>query len=112
MRKAVTGLRAWLVQRISAVYMLLFIVYVLAHFAVEPPRSYLEWRGWILSPAVSIVSVVFFTALLVHAWVGLRDVMMDYVKPLAVRVFMLALLAGGLLAMGVWAARILLSAHD
>jgi succinate dehydrogenase / fumarate reductase membrane anchor subunit len=92
--------------------MLLFVVYVLAHFAVEPPRSYLEWRGWILSPAVSIVWFVFVTALLAHAWVGLRDVMMDYVKRLPVRVFMLALLASGLLAMGGWAARILLSAHD
>jgi succinate dehydrogenase / fumarate reductase, membrane anchor subunit len=111
-RKAVTGLRAWLVQRISAVYMLLFIVYVLAHFAVDPPRSHLEWRGWILSPGVSIVSFVFFAALLTHAWVGLRDVIMDYVKRLGVRVSMLALLAGGLLAMGGWTARILLLGHD
>jgi succinate dehydrogenase / fumarate reductase, membrane anchor subunit len=110
-RKAVTGLRAWLVQRISAVYMLLFIVYVLAHFAVEPPRSYLEWRGWMRSPGVSIVSFVFFAALLADAWVGLRDVIMDYFKRLGVRVSMLALLAGGLLAMGGWATRILLLGH-
>jgi succinate dehydrogenase / fumarate reductase membrane anchor subunit len=110
--KAVTGLRAWLVQRVSAVYMLLFIVYVLAHFAVEPPRSHLERRGWILSPGVSIVSFVFFAALLAHAWVGIRDVIMDYVKRRAIRVFMLALLTGGLLAMGGWMARILLSGYD
>ena len=108
MRKAATGLRAWLVQRISAVYMLLFIVYVLAHFAVDPPRSHLEWRGWILSPGVSIVSFVFFAALLAHAWVGLRDVIMDYVNRPATRVFVLAMLTGGLLAMGAWTVRILL----
>ena len=112
MRKAVTGLRAWLVQRISAVYMLLFIVYVLAHFTVDPPRSHLEWRGWILSPGISIVSFVFFAALLAHAWVGLRDVIMDYVNRPGMRVFVLALLTGGLLAMGGWTARILLLGHD
>jgi succinate dehydrogenase / fumarate reductase membrane anchor subunit len=107
-RKAVTGLRAWLVQRMSAVYMLLFIVYLLAHFMVDPPRSYLAWHSWIMSPGVSIAAFVFFAALLAHAWVGLRDVMMDYVHPLAVRVFALALLGGGLLAMAGWIGRILL----
>jgi succinate dehydrogenase / fumarate reductase membrane anchor subunit len=108
-RKAVTGLRAWLVQRISAVYMLLFIMYLLSHFIVDPPRSHLAWRGWILSPSVSVVSFVFFAALLAHAWVGLRDVIMDYIDGVAARMFVLALLAGGLLALGGWTARILLS---
>lgn len=108
MRKAVTGLRAWLVQRMSAVYMLLFIVYLLAHFIVDPPRSYLEWHSWIMSLGVRIAAFVFFAALLAHAWVGLRDVMLDYVHPLAVRVSALALLIGGLLAIAGWIARILL----
>ncbi|HEX2829203.1 MAG TPA: succinate dehydrogenase, hydrophobic membrane anchor protein [Burkholderiales bacterium] len=108
MRKAATGFRAWLVQRISAVYMLLFILYLLAHFIVDPPRSHLAWRGWILSPAVSIVSFAFFAALLMHAWIGLRDVTMDYVKHPGTRVFVLALLVAALLATGGWTARILL----
>ena len=112
MRKAVTGFRAWLVQRISAVYMLLFILYLLAHFIVEPPRSHLAWRGWILSPAVSIVSFVFFAALLTHAWVGLRDVIMDYVKHPGMRVLALAVLVAGLVAMSGWTARILLLTHQ
>jgi succinate dehydrogenase / fumarate reductase membrane anchor subunit len=111
-RKAVTGLRAWLVQRITAVYMLLFIVYLLARFTVDPPRSHLEWRGWILSPGISIIAFVFFAALFTHAWVGLRDVIMDYVKRPAARVFVLALLTGGLLAMGGWTARILLLGYQ
>jgi succinate dehydrogenase / fumarate reductase membrane anchor subunit len=111
-REPVTGLRAWLVQRISAVYVLFFVVYLLAHFAIDPPRSHLAWRGWILSPAVSIVSSLFFVALLTHAWVGLRDVTLDYVKHPGMRLFVLALLIAGLLAMGGWAARILLFVHN
>jgi len=65
--RAVTGSRAWLVQRISAVYMLFFILYLLAHLIADPPASYLAWRGWILSPVVSLVAFVFFSALLTHA---------------------------------------------
>jgi succinate dehydrogenase / fumarate reductase membrane anchor subunit len=104
----ITGLRAWLVQRISAVYMLLFIAYLLAHFVVDPPRSYLAWRGWVTGDGVSIAAGVFFAALLLHAWIGLRDVTLDYVHPVAVRLLVLAVVGGGLLALAAWVVRILL----
>jgi succinate dehydrogenase / fumarate reductase membrane anchor subunit len=51
--------------------------------------------------------MVFFAALLLHAWVGLRDVVLDYIKPLALRVGVLALLGFALLAVAMWAGRIL-----
>jgi succinate dehydrogenase / fumarate reductase membrane anchor subunit len=109
--RAVTGLRAWLVQRVSAVYMLLFIVFFLIHFVVDPPHSYPTWRGWMMSSNVSIATAVFFAALLAHAWVGVRDVIMDYVHPVALRVCMLALLGFGLTATGIWVMRILQMGH-
>ncbi len=108
MRKTFTGLRAWLVQRISAVYMLAFLLFLLLHFLLDPPHSYLAWHGWIMSHGVSIATFVFFSALLLHAWVGVRDVIMDYVHPLALRVCTLSLLGFGLIAVGTWVVRILL----
>jgi succinate dehydrogenase membrane anchor subunit len=104
----ITGLRAWLMQRLSAVYMLLFIMYLLAHFVIDPPRSHLAWRGWVMSGGVRIAAAVFFAALLMHAWIGLRDVTLDYVRPTPVRLFVLALMGSGLLAMAAWIVRILL----
>ena len=111
MRKAVTGLRAWLVQRVSAVYMLLFIVFFLIHFVTDPPHSYPAWREWIMSPSVSIVTTVFFAALLAHAWVGLRDVILDYIKPVGFRVGLLVMLGFGLTATAGWVVRILWMEH-
>jgi succinate dehydrogenase / fumarate reductase membrane anchor subunit len=111
MRKNFTGLRAWLVQRITAVYMLLFIVFFLAHFVVDPPHSYPAWHGWMMSSGVSIVTTVFFAALLAHAWVGLRDVILDYVHAMVFRVGLLVLLGLGLTALGVWVMRILWMEH-
>ncbi|MEO8628096.1 MAG: succinate dehydrogenase, hydrophobic membrane anchor protein [Betaproteobacteria bacterium] len=108
MRKAVTGLRAWLVQRVTAVFMLLFIVFLLLHFLFDRPCSYAAWHGWMSSPAMRIAAVVFFAALIAHAWVGLRDVIMDYVHPVATRVLVLALLGFGLAGIGAWVIRILL----
>jgi succinate dehydrogenase / fumarate reductase membrane anchor subunit len=107
-RRAVTGLRAWLVQRISAVYMLLFMLVLFVHFLVDPPHDYLAWHDWIRNPYISIAVFVFFAALLLHAWVGVRDVLMDYVHPLALRVTALAMLGFCLMAIATWAVRILL----
>lgn len=108
MRKAVAGLRAWMLQRVTAVFMLVFIAFLLLHFLFDRPHSYPAWRDWMLSPAVSIASAVFFAALIAHAWVGLRDVVLDYVHPVARRVFVLALLGFGLAGIGLWVIRILL----
>ncbi len=106
-----TGLRAWLVQRVSAVYMLLFIVVLLVHFLVDPPASYAAWHDWLTKPGISIATAVFFAALLLHAWVGVRDVILDYVQPAALRVSALALLGFGLAAIAAWVLRILLMGH-
>ena len=111
MRVHTTGLPAWLVQRASAVYMLFFIVYLLAHFRFDPPNSLPAWKDWIASPGVSLAIGAFFVALLAHAWVGIRDVIMDYVRPAAARPVALALLALGLIAMAASLARILLRVH-
>ncbi|MEO5765115.1 MAG: succinate dehydrogenase, hydrophobic membrane anchor protein [Casimicrobiaceae bacterium] len=111
MRKAVSGLRAWLVQRVSAVYMLVFILFVLTHFLIDPPNSYLSWHDWVMSPGIHISASIFFAALLAHAWVGVRDVIIDYVHPIAVRVSAFALLGLGLTGIGAWVIRILWLGH-
>ena len=111
MRKAVSGLRAWLVQRVSAVFMLFFIIFLLTHFVVDPPRSYLAWHDWMLSPGINVIASVFAATLLVHAWVGVRDVVMDYVHPIAIRVIVLSSLALYLAGLVEWVARILWMLH-
>jgi len=106
-----TGLRAWLVQRVSAVYMFLFIAFFLIHLVVAAPQQYAAWHAWITSAAMSIATSVFFAALLAHAWVGLRDVLMDYVHAATARVALLGLVRFGLTAAGVWVVRILWMRH-
>jgi succinate dehydrogenase / fumarate reductase membrane anchor subunit len=107
LKRVVSGLRAWLVQRVSALYMLLFLVFFLAHFLIDKPASYAAWHDWMLGPWVSISTSVFFAALLMHAWVGVRDVILDYVHPLAIRVLALSLLGLALVGVGAWVIRIL-----
>ena len=98
-------------QRVSAVYVLSFFLFALGHFVIEPPDSYEAWRDWVQSPAVSVMAAVFVAALLAHAWVGLRDVLMDYAHATFVRFLALAILALGLGGAGAWFLRILWSAR-
>ncbi|MEO8061088.1 MAG: succinate dehydrogenase, hydrophobic membrane anchor protein [Burkholderiales bacterium] len=111
MRSPLSGLSAWLVQRLSAVFMLGFMVFLLVHFLVDPPGSYEAWRTWMGDVPVSVAAGVFVAALLAHAWVGLRDVTLDYVASLAARVAVLSLIAATLVAVAVFAFRILFLAH-
>lgn len=111
MKKPLSGLSAWLVQRLSAVFMLGFMVFLLVHFLVEAPASYEAWRTWMRCAPVSVSAGLFVAALLAHAWVGLRDVTLDYVASLAARVAVLSLIAATLVAVAVFAFRILFLAH-
>ena len=89
---------AWLVQRASAVYLLLCVVSLLVFFLMRPVHSYAEWKGWVARPAVTLGLALFFAALLAHMWVGLRDVLLDYARPAGLRRAVLWLVALALCA--------------
>ncbi|MBK6323184.1 succinate dehydrogenase, hydrophobic membrane anchor protein [Candidatus Aalborgicola defluviihabitans] len=111
-RSRFTGLRAWWVQRASAVCMLVFLIFVLVSMAVHPLAGHAQWRAWVAHPGITLAFLLFFAALLSHMWVGLRDVLLDYAKPTVVRNVLLALVALGLFGLGVWALVILLRLHS
>ena len=105
-----SGLRAWTVQRISAIYIALcVIVAFIAVLAGGMPDSHMAWKALLASPFVNLAVMAFFVALLLHAWVGARDVIVDYVHPLAARFTVLAMAAIFLIVCGLWAARVLLN---
>jgi succinate dehydrogenase / fumarate reductase membrane anchor subunit len=105
-----TGLAAWWIQRTGAVYMLAFAVFVLVGFLLHPPHSHAEWQSSLAHPAIRIAVLGFFAALLSHLWVGLRDVLLDYARPAALRRFLLLAVAAGIVAIALWVSWILLLA--
>ena len=111
MRSRFTGPRAWLVQRVSAVYMLFFFVFLLGYFSLYPLHTYAEWRSWLTNSGITLAIVAFFAALLSHMWVGLRDVLLDYARPAVLRRLLLGTLGVGLLGTAAWVIRILLRLH-
>ncbi len=102
MSRQASGLRAWALQRITAIYLGLYVIYLLLHAISGGVAGYEGWRAWVTEPWVAIGLLLFVVALLIHAWVGIRDVLIDYVHPLGIRVLLLSLFAIGFIASGLW----------
>jgi len=98
-----SGLRAWALQRITAVYIALVTLVLAWHFLAAPTADHAAWQAWVAQPWVNIGLLLYIVALLLHAWVGIRDVFIDYVHPLGARLLLLTLFGLLLLGSGVWA---------
>ncbi|MEM6406385.1 MAG: succinate dehydrogenase, hydrophobic membrane anchor protein [Pseudomonadota bacterium] len=103
-----SGFKAWAWQRATAVYIGLFGLYLIISLLFAAPENYTAWQAWFAGPVMQITSLLFVLAILLHAWVGIRDICIDYVKPIAVRAGLLMLLALSLILYGLWAAQLLL----
>lgn len=106
-RAGSSGLRNWFLQRLSALYIVLFLAAFTLVWCGER-IEYDAWRAWVAQPLVNIALILFIAALLIHAWVGIRDVIIDYLKPAAARYVALTLIGVCLLGLALWALRILL----
>ena len=102
------GMMEWLWQRMTSIYMAGFVVYVLVHLSMEPVRDHAAWKAWFAIGYVRMAWAIFILSILVHAWIGMRSIYLDYLHPLWLRFSISLFTALGLLALGLWAAQILL----
>ncbi len=91
-----------MLQRLSAVYLALFATYLVLQFLLQPPADHGTLVAWMQQPLVMLGWLLLVPLLIAHAWVGVRNVLMDYLKPLRLRVTALALTALALTAGGLW----------
>jgi succinate dehydrogenase / fumarate reductase membrane anchor subunit len=100
------GLNGWLAQRITALYLAGFSVFATLRLMLDPIADYFAWRAWLSSVAMRLALAAFLLAVIVHGWVGLRSVWMDYIHPGSWR-FLASVATGlGLLALALWSMQI------
>ena len=92
------GLRDWLAQRVTALLMALFTLAVIVQVLLPGEMGYDKWAGIFSRQWMKVLTFVVIVSMLYHVWVGMRDVWMDYVKPvgikLALQVFTMVWLTG------------------
>ena len=79
------GMRDWLSQRVTATLMALFTLVLLAQVLFGGPLGYDRWAAIFSTQWMKVLTFVVIVALAWHAWVGVRDIWMDYVKPVGMR---------------------------
>ena len=100
------GLRDWLMQRITAAVMALYLVLLAGYLLAQPYLDYDAWTVLFSSQVVRTFSLLFLLSLFYHAWVGIRDIVMDYVKSAAVRLVIHVLVILALLLYAIWSVEI------
>jgi succinate dehydrogenase / fumarate reductase, membrane anchor subunit len=102
------GFRDWLAQRVTGALMALFTVVLLARVLLSSgSMGYEAWAGIFSAQWMKVLTFVTILALLYHAWVGIRDIWMDYIKPVGVRLVLHVFSIAWLVGCAGWAIQVL-----
>ena len=102
------GLRDWLAQRVTAALMALFTLVVLAQLILSKgPVGYDKWAGIFSAQWMKALTFAIIVALLYHVWIGMRDIWMDYIKPVGIRLSLQVFSIVWLVACAGWAIQVL-----
>lgn len=101
------GLRDWLAQRVTAVVMVIFILCLVTVLLISPPHDDNALKAMFDNRWMRIASFLFLVSLFWHAWVGMRNILMDYIHPTGIRLTLQILVILSLLFYTVWSVEIL-----
>jgi succinate dehydrogenase / fumarate reductase membrane anchor subunit len=101
------GLKDWLAQRVTAVVMALYTVIMFAAMMGGAVASNDSWRNFMSNGLIRFMTFLFILSLGYHAWVGVRDIWMDYIKATGLRVVLHVLTLLALLGYAGWAIQII-----
>ncbi|MDR3431724.1 MAG: succinate dehydrogenase membrane anchor subunit [Rouxiella aceris] len=79
------GVHDWLLLRAAAIVITLYILYIIGFVAMAQEINFEVWHGFFASSITKVFTLLTLLSILVHAWIGMWQVLTDYVKPLAVR---------------------------
>ncbi len=101
------GLRDWLSQRITAALMALFTLVLIVQVLLPGEMGYDRWAAIFSAQWMKLLTLVVVVSLAVHAWVGMRDILMDYVKSVGARLSLQVAVIVWLVGCAGWAIQVL-----
>ena len=82
------GVHDFILVRATAIVLTLYIIYMVGFFATSGELTYEVWTGFFSSAFTKVFTLLALFSILIHAWIGMWQVLTDYVKPLAVRLIL------------------------
>ena len=80
-----SGLSDWLVQRMSAVILAVYSVFMVGYLLVNPQLDFAQWHALFSMTSMRIFSLMALLSLGAHCWIGLWSISTDYLKPFTLR---------------------------
>ena len=109
-----SGLYDWMAQRVSAVVLAIYTLFLLGYVIANPNMDFAQWQGLFSQGWMRVFSLLTLVALGAHAWVGMWTISTDYLTPMAlgkwaagVRFLFQAVCGIAMFAMFVWGVQIL-----
>ncbi|WP_068545506.1 succinate dehydrogenase, hydrophobic membrane anchor protein [Thalassotalea crassostreae] len=75
-----SGVHDFILIRASAIVLALYSVFMMCWFICTPEVTYEAWSGLFSNLAMKIFTILAVIAVLFHAWIGIWQVLTDYVK--------------------------------
>lgn len=79
------GVHDFILTRVTAIIMALYCFYLVGFFALTPQMTYPIWLGFWENTCNKVFTMLTLVCVLVHAWIGLWQVLTDYIKPILLR---------------------------
>ncbi len=97
-----SGLQDWLLLRGAAIIIALYILYILGFFIFTGPLTYPAWHHFFSTALTRVFTSLALLSILVHGWIGLWQVLTDYVKSLALRLVLQLVIAVALFSYAIY----------
>ena len=104
-----TGTGTWLVQRATAVALALTLPVLIVYFLAALPADFAGWQALFAPLWLRVLMLLAAAALALHAWVGMRDIFMDYVRATGLRLALYLAVIATLAGSVAWLAAVLWS---
>jgi succinate dehydrogenase / fumarate reductase membrane anchor subunit len=101
------GLKEWIIQRVTAIVMVVFTIILLVDYCITGSATYEGWSALFANQFMKLLSLLALFSLFYHAWIGVRDIWMDYIKPVSIRLTLQVLTVLYLVACAAYAVQIL-----
>ena len=101
------GLRDWLMQRITAVMMAAYALLMAGWLLMHPHPDYDAWTLLFSNNVVRSFTLLVLFAVFIHAWVGVRDIVMDYIKKPILHLGIYVVVVLALILYAIWSVQIL-----
>jgi len=101
-----SGLQDWIIQRVTAVVLAAYIIYLAGFIFSADAMTYSVWHALFGQVWFKVFSFLAVASLSFHAWVGMWIISTDYIKPVGIRISFQVLVILSCIAFVVWGSQI------